>query len=215
MYKTKIKAWNLRKYLKEYEAQQIIDGEIPASETAHVPAVAREPEEVVKRAARAQNQPSPTALESSVSKSFPSQTSDAMLPCTPPRDVVAAPQGFRVNGVAEQFLFNLRAWTHDAFVFGHWDTKLSAQHHSGRQASRLLSSNLTAGTNLYEKGKQQLAWTYWNRAVANFHSPNLFKTWYHETPIRLLFEVGRVAHSGHGHITTVYQKLGTYLPGRG
>jgi hypothetical protein len=111
MYKTKIKAWNLRKYLTEYEAQQIIDGEIPASETAHVPAVARESEEVVKRAARApkrkrarersQNQPSPTALESSVSKSFPSQTSDAMLPCTPPRDVVAVPQGFRVNGVAE------------------------------------------------------------------------------------------------------------------
>jgi hypothetical protein len=213
MYKTKIKAWNLRKYLKEYEAQQIIDGKIPASETAPVPAVAKEPEEAVKRAARslkrkrarerAQNQPSPTALESSVSKPFPSQTSDAMLPCTPPRDVVAAPQGFRVNGVAEQFLFNLRAWTHDAFVFGHWDTKLSAQHHSGRQASRLLSSNLTAGTNLYEKGKQQLAWIYWNRAVANFHSPDLFKTWYHETPIRLLFEVGRVAHSGHGQLAAI------------
>lgn len=213
MYKTRIRAWKLRKYIKKDVARQIADGEIPASEANHLPSLAGEPEELVKRAARnlkrrrvrerSLTQHLPTTSESPVSQSFPSQTSDAIAPWRPPWEAVAAPQGFRVTGAAEQLLSNIQAWTHEGFVSGHWDTNLSSQHHSGRHASRTLSSDLTAATNLFEKGNRELAWTYWQRAVASFKSPDLFKTWYHETPIHLLFEVGRVAHRGHEQLAAI------------
>lgn len=215
MYKTKIKAWNLRKYLKEDEAQQIVDGEIASSGAIHA---ANDPEEVQRKAARSlqrrrarrrartQSQPSPTASEESFpSPISPSQSSNAMVPWTSPRQPFATLQfdSFHPTGVTEQFLFNLRKWTHDAYVFGHWDTQVFSQHHSGRQASRLLSSNLTAGINLFENGKQELAWTHWNRAFTSFQSPTLFTSYYHEIPMSLLFMVGRVAHSGHDQLASL------------
>ncbi|KIX07052.1 uncharacterized protein Z518_05029 [Rhinocladiella mackenziei CBS 650.93] len=229
MYKNKIKAWNLRKYLKEDEAQQILEGEIP--ETGAI-ATAGDPEEVKKRAARSiqrkrarqrariqipsPDQPSPMALALSPSPltpttpSSPMEPSGALVPSMTLGEAVTTPQldHFRVTGVTitEQFLRNLRRWTHDAYVFGHWDMQQSAKHHSGRRASRLLSSSLTAGINLFENKKEELAWTHWNRAFASFQSSDLFKTWYHEIPMSLLFEVGRVAHSGHDQLAALLLK---------
>jgi len=118
--------------------------------------------------------------------------------------IVPAPEFHHVTGADERFLLNLRKWTHEAFVYGKWDTPISSQHHSGRHASRVLSSDLTAGTELFAKGKQQLAWEYWRRASSRFHSPDLFKTWYHETPLRLLFEVGRLAHRNHHQLAATF-----------
>jgi hypothetical protein len=87
-----------------------------------------------------------------------------------------------------------------------WDVQLSAQHQNGRRASRLLSSYLTSGITLFESGKQHLAFGHWDRAFAGFQSPNLFKSWYHDIPMRLLFEVGRVAHSGHQNLAAILLK---------
>ena len=99
--------------------------------------------------------------------------------------------------MSERFLFNLRDYTHEACVYGHWNPEALSKHYSGRQASRSLSSDLMAGTKRFENGKQDLAKFHWARALASLQNPDLFRTWYHETPIRLLFEVGRVAHHGH------------------
>jgi hypothetical protein len=67
----------------------------------------------------------------------------------------------------------------------------------------MFSSYLKAGTNLIENGKPELAFNQWNRAFASFSSPNLFQSWYHEIPMSLLFEVGRVAHSGHSPLAAM------------
>ncbi|RMZ82255.1 hypothetical protein DV738_g1909, partial [Chaetothyriales sp. CBS 135597] len=108
----------------------------------------------------------------------------------------------RLSPAAEQFLINLRAWTHDAFMSGQWDSKSSSRHHNGRRASRTWASDLTAGASLFRKGRKDLAWKYWRMAVAGFNNPDLFKTWYYETPIRLLFEMGRLVHEGHDRLVS-------------
>lgn len=113
--------------------------------------------------------------------------------------------------VDERFLFNLRNYTHEACVFGHWNPQALTKHYSGRQASRLLSSELTAGTKLFESGKQRLAELHWDRALKSLQNPHLFTTWYHETPIRLLFEIGRVSHLGHEKLaSTLIQNIKTH-----
>ena len=178
---------------------------MPASHSHRAvdPAVAR------KRAFRSQQRRrargrAHTEIQTPSAASSSSQLSSTSLVSSPPSQsmhergiVVPAPEFYRVTGADERFLLNLRKWTHEAFVHGKWDTQISVQHHSGRHASRVLSSDLTAGTELFAKGKHQLAWEYWRRASARFRSPDLFKTWYHETPLRLLFEVGRLAHRNH------------------
>ena len=205
MFKNKIKAWGLRKYLKEDEALQIIEGE---ATNGGVPAEA-DAEDIRERAERslkrkrarqrAHTQPSPLASTASPLQVSVSPVSQAVVPFTPPAPafVVPQPEPVRITGVAEQFLFNLRNWTHEAFVRGHWEQQSSNQLERGRQASRVLSSSLNSGINLFQNGKTQLAWKEWNRAVAGFQNPELFKSWYYEIPLALLFEVSRVAQSGH------------------
>jgi len=110
----------------------------------------------------------------------------------------------------ETFLFNLRNYTHEACIFGHWNPQALAKHYSGRQASRLFSSELTAGTKLSENGKKGLAKLHWDRALKGLQNHNLFTTWYHETPIRLLFEIARLAALGHMELaSTLLQDIKT------
>ncbi|KIW23121.1 uncharacterized protein PV07_11347 [Cladophialophora immunda] len=232
MYKNKIKHWGLRKYLKEGEAKQIMEGEVPtASRDLDLDALKKKAERALKRkrnrkssSSNAQASPpasppasptaSPLASEPSPSASSPpppSPVCEAVVQWSKPAEplptiVVPPPERFRVVNVAEQFLFNLRGWTHDAFVHGDWDTLSSTQHHRGRQASRLLSSSLTAGINLFDNGKPTLAWAQWGKAFAGFQNPELFKSWYYEIPMALLFEVGRVAVSGHHQLAAVLLK---------
>ena len=211
MYKNKVKEWRLSKYLKADKAQQILDGTLSANETASEPALTVD-EDAVKRAERSLKRKRarertqshlPPPVDSAIHAEPESYIESPITPninmAVPWRteQPTSVPQNLRISEAGEKFLLNLRKWTHDAFLSGQWDTKLSAKHHSGRQASRSLSMDLTAGTNLFKKGKEQLAWTYWKRANANFGNPDLFKTWYYETPIRLLFEMGRLVHDGH------------------
>ncbi|KIW15437.1 hypothetical protein PV08_05483 [Exophiala spinifera] len=150
------------------------------------------------------------ATESLVSWS-PVEASDSLVPWSPAEStILSSPvtlDSIRLPaGITEQFLFNLRAWTHEACSRGVWDLQLSAQHQSGRRASRLLSSYLTSGITLFESGKSQLAFEHWGQAFAGFKSPNLFTSWYHDIPMRLLFEVGRVAQSGHKPLAAMLLK---------
>ncbi|KIX98832.1 uncharacterized protein Z520_05293 [Fonsecaea multimorphosa CBS 102226] len=212
MYKNKIKAWGLRKYLKEGEAKQIIEGEVPTTRRdLDLDVLKRKAERALKRKrSRKSSQPqaspqaSPLASESAPTALSPAAFPDsqALVPYNQPAEmrqafVVPSPDGFRIASVAEQFLFNLRGWTHDAFIHGDWDAMSTTRHNRGRQASRMLSSSLTAGINLFENGKQDLAWAQWGKAFAGFQNPELFKSWYYEIPMALLFEVSRVAVSGH------------------
>ncbi|OAL37507.1 hypothetical protein AYO20_03356 [Fonsecaea nubica] len=217
MYKNKIKSWGLRKYLKEGEAKQIMEGEVPTtSRDLDLDSLKRKAERALKRKrSRKSSQPqaSPFASELSPTASSPppSPASEAVVPYSKPTEalqtiVVPSPEGFRIASVAEQFLFNLRGWTHDAFVHGDWDAMSSTQHNRGRQASRLLSSSLTAGINLFDNGKQDLAWAQWGKAFAGFQNSELFKSWYYEIPMALLFEVGRVAFSGHRQLAELLLK---------
>ncbi|KAJ9615446.1 hypothetical protein H2200_001521 [Cladophialophora chaetospira] len=217
MFKNKIKAWNLRKYLKEDEAKQIIDGEAPvvngAFQAADEDEIRERAERSLKRKRarqRALTQPSPLASGASgasPSPMPPSPTTNgaAMVPWSAARPSMTHPplENFTMTDVAERFLLDLRKWTHSAFIHGSWDTALSSQHTAGRQAGRLLSSSLTAGINLFESGKHELAWKEWNRAFAGFQNPELFKSWYYEIPMSLLHEVARVTHSGHAPVATM------------
>ena len=219
MYKNKVKEWGMSKYLKADKAQQILDGKLSAEEISRERTLTVEHEDTVKRAERSikrkraregtqrarertQSYVPPIAselhaepesyIESPITPSF-----NTAAPWAAGEQSLSVPQSSQGSKASEEFLLNLRKWLHDAFLSGQWDMKESAKHHSGRQASRSLSTDLTAGTNLFKKGKEQLAWKYWKRASANFQNPDLFKTWYHETPIRLLFEMDRLVHDGH------------------
>ncbi|KAJ9498581.1 hypothetical protein LTR99_007968 [Exophiala xenobiotica] len=227
-YKNKIKEWDLRKYFKADEAQQIVNGDMSTTRAIRT---ASDPEEARKRAARSlkrhtarqrnreANQTSPEPSEPSepstppLVMSSPVDACDTLTLCSPSAgalSVLSSPitiESIRLpTGITEQFLFNLRAWTHEACSRGEWDVQLSARHQSGRRASRLLSSYLTSGITLFENGKQHLAFGHWQRAFDGFQSPNLFKSWYHDIPMRLLFEVGRVAHSGHHGLAAILLK---------
>lgn len=101
--------------------------------------------------------------------------------------------------IIDYFLVNLRRWTHEAFVSGHWEGA-AMKHNKGRHASRRLASDLQAGIRLQEQGNSESAWLHWRQAFAHFQDGELFKTWYHETPVRLLFEVSRIHHQGHSEL---------------
>ena len=216
MFKNKIKAWNLRKYLKEDEAKLIIEAE---STNRTVPAggdgddIKERAERSLKRKRarqRANTVASPILSTSSPIQLPVSPVSQAVVPFTPPPSTFAVPppEPVRLTGVAEKFLYNLRSWTHEAFLKGHWEQQSSAQLklRRGRQASRVLSSSLNSGISLFQNGKQQLAWKEWNRAIASFKNPELFKSWYYEIPLSLLFEVSRVAQSGHAPLGSMLLK---------
>jgi hypothetical protein len=199
----RIKAWGLRKYLKEDEAKLIIEGEAPPTNGAFqsngdAEDIKERAERSLKRKRarqRAQTQPSPlpaaTSPVSSAVVPFKASGTPALLPPL---------ENFSLTDVGERFLLDLRKWTHEAFVQGSWDTALASQHNQGRRASRFLSSSLTAGLNLFDSGKHDLAWKEWNRAFAGFRNPELFKSWYYEIPMSLLHEVSRVQHSGHPRV---------------
>ena len=201
MFKNKIKAWGLRKYLKEDEAFRIVEGEAPAEGDDADDIKERAARSLKRKQARkrAHTQPSPLLPPTSPVQLPLPPLSQAVVPFTPPQAnfVAPTPEPVRITGVAEQFLFNLRTWTHDAFVQGHWEQRSSSQLRRGRQASRVLTSSLNSGINLFQNGKTQLAWRQFDRAVAGFQNPELFKSWYYEIPLALLFEVSRVAQSGH------------------
>jgi hypothetical protein len=142
--------------------------------------------------------PSSSYTESSiVAEPSPIKT-EPTVPFSPVR--VQAQRQYSLVGVAaiDDFLKHLRAWTHEAFVTKKWErSQTNDKHQRGRHASRLLASDLQAGIKLMEQKRADLAWVHWKKAVAHFSNKDLFKTWYHETPVRLLFEVSRVAHSGY------------------
>lgn len=185
MFKNKIKAWNLRKYLKEDEAKLIVDGETHATNGSFQ--TGDDPEEIKERAERslkrkrarqrAQTQPSLLAPGSSPATLPPSPTTNATAlvhwPASRPSATLPPLENFNLMDVSERFLLDLRKWTHSAFINGSWDSALSSQHFKGKQAGRLLSSSLTAGINLFENGKHELAWKEWNRAFAGFQNPEL------------------------------------------
>ncbi|KAK6365407.1 uncharacterized protein PV06_03008 [Exophiala oligosperma] len=235
IFKNKIKEWGLRKYLKGDEAQQIVNGELPVSKAIRTTVdpnetLRRAARSVRRRRARqkarardrgssevsdASSPPvltlSPVEASDSMVSWSPTEASDSLVPWSPAdSSILSSPitiESIRLPaGMTEQFLFNLRAWTHEACSRGVWDKQVSAQHQSGRRASRLLSSYLTSGITLFESGKQQLAFGHWDQAFAGFQSANLFTSWYHDIPMRLLFEVGRVAQSGHKPLAAILLK---------
>lgn len=123
------------------------------------------------------------------------------MPFSPTQESVSSKiDSLQVMNPNERFIANLRRWTHEACIQGHWNDLPSDEHQSGREASRSFSANLTAGIDLYKEGKEDLAWPYWNRAFTSFKE-ELLKTWYYETPMRLLFELARLAHSNHIDLT--------------
>ncbi|ETI26301.1 hypothetical protein G647_03078 [Cladophialophora carrionii CBS 160.54] len=208
MFKNRIKAWKLRKYLKEDEAKMIVEGEGPSTNGADPEDMRERAERSLKRKRarqRAQSQLSPLPTTTSPLPLPPSPTTSVVVPWGPPRQSIVLPplDRFKITDTMERFLLDLRRWTHSAFIHGSWDSALSSQHNDGRQASRLLSSSLTAGINLFENGKHDLAFKEWDRALASFKNPRLFESWYYEIPMSLLHEVGRVAHSGHAPIASL------------
>lgn len=82
----------------------------------------------------------------------------------------------------------------------HWDFESSQKNVIGRKALRELSLDLTAGAKYYEEGKAPRANRLWNRALEKASKQKLLDTWYYETPIALLFELGRLVHKGHQEI---------------
>ncbi len=139
MFKNKIKAWNLRKYLKEDEAKMIVDGDVPGTSGSYQ--VGDDSEDIRERAERslkrkrarqrAHTQPSPLASESSPAPLPPSPTTNgaAMVPYSAARPSVTLPplENFNITDISERFLLDLRKWTHYAFIHGSWDTALSSQ----------------------------------------------------------------------------------------
>lgn len=98
----------------------------------------------------------------------------------------------------------LRLYTHEACVEGrHWDPESAEKNIVGRKALRELSLDLTAAVKSFEEGRQQRANRLWGRALEKASKPQLLDTWYFETPIALLFELGRLVHSGHGNIAAL------------
>ncbi|RMZ85368.1 hypothetical protein DV737_g807, partial [Chaetothyriales sp. CBS 132003] len=220
MYKNKVKDWGLSKYLKAEQALQIVNG-ASSNDNSSIPVsqddtLKRAKKSLKRKRARERAQVQASSLtpdlceepESYARDNLVSPTStgpqNATIPRTWPRPASpkAAQPMPRLSEAAEEFLLNLRKWTHDAFLSGQWDSKSSSRHHSGRKASRTWASDLTAGTNLFKKGHGTLAWKYWRMAAASFENPDLFKTWYYETPIRLLFEMGRLVHDGHAPLAS-------------
>lgn len=82
----------------------------------------------------------------------------------------------------------------------HWDFESSQKNVDGRKALRELSLDLTAGAKYFEEGKAPRANRLWNRALERASNQKLLDTWYYETPIALLFELGRLVHKGHQDI---------------
>ncbi|RMD39338.1 hypothetical protein DV735_g5797, partial [Chaetothyriales sp. CBS 134920] len=227
MYKNKVKDWSLSKYLKAEQAQQIVNEALNSGEPDGDSSISGGQNETLRRARKslkrkwarekAQIQASTGAqaspLRPELCEEPESYTRESLV-----SPIAAGLQNHSISGstwsartessqsatsmprlshAAEQFLINLRRWTNDAFMSGQWDSKSSSRHHNGRRASRAWASDLTAGVSLYSKGRIDLAWKYWHLAGARFNNPDLFKTWYYETPIRLLFEIGRLVHDGH------------------
>lgn len=257
MYKNRIKAWGLSKYLKENEAERILtqgDATEEEQRAAQRSQIRRRTREAGKQKSQhgrhqsnASEEPPPPQLQAVQQRPLPERpptlnvtppipsaysqppphlttstplSAHAQAPMTDasfmtepsPIQTDAPPMNWSaptvpptstttrhgsVSGVIDQFLINLRRWTHEAFVSRHWERSASSQHTKGRHASRLLASDLQAGIKFAEQHNNELAWVHWRRAVAHFQNRELFKTWYHETPVRLLFEVSRIHHSGY------------------
>lgn len=204
MYKTKFKAWNLAKYIKSGEAEQIVNGGEPVRQCVRPDADLEHTrvraERAVKRrrlsrpATTQQHMPMRPEPAAGLTQTSP-QMESAVVLYTHSQHIGVTPQISNPSiEVMERFLFNLRDYTNEAYVSGHWNAKTRITHSNGRQASRQLSSELTAGTALSKNGSQQLAQRHWTRALATLRDPDLLKTWYHETPIRLLFEIARLVH---------------------
>lgn len=246
MYKNRIKAWGLSKYLTQSQAESIVQGDGPAekkqqaersmvrrrtrqqtgrprsqtierpssnnSDGTPPPPVQQQPlppRPIVLDVTPPTPQPPPpqppaTQQIPSITTHNPSFTSTAFV--TEPSPISTEPpttypqnQGYRtgsLSSVLDLFLLNLRAWTHEAYMSGHWEGN-AGKHSKGRHASRRLASDLQAGIKLLEQNNTDSAWRHWRQAVAHFQDGELFKTWYHETPVRLLFEVSRIHHGGH------------------
>ncbi|RMZ89141.1 hypothetical protein DV736_g3618, partial [Chaetothyriales sp. CBS 134916] len=218
MYKNKVKDWGLSKYLKAEQAQQIInsagdpDGDSSLSGGQDDTLKKRAQKSLKRKRAREKAQTQASSVTPDLCDEPESYAHDHLVSPTSagPQNPTfpgmwtrpESPKGAPPSEAAEKYLFNLRIWTHDAFMSGQWDSKSSSRHHSGRKASRTWASDLTAGTNLFKKGHGDLAWKYWRMAAASFENPDLFKTWYYETPIRLLFEMGRLVHDGHAPLAS-------------
>ena len=113
------------------------------------------------------------------------------------------PPPFQITTIDEKLLFGVYNHIHEAFLKDLWDPQQSTKHNAGRQAARSLASELAAGRSFFEKGKYGHANNQWQKAIDCFKNPDLLNTWYHETPIRLLFELGRMVHTKHERVAQV------------
>lgn len=211
-WKNQIKKWGLRKYLKGNEAQQILDGTIPANQLL---AANNDREEAMRRAERSlkrkrtrirnQTETEDMVTNSSIGSSShdSGDESTAMVLRATSQGPTSPLASIHTSSVFEKVLYNIRQYTHEAHMLGHFDSLSTPHHLKGRQAARSLASELSAGRSLSEKGKKQQALVRWGRAQACLQNPDLWNTWYHETPIRLLFEIGRLAHSRHGKVASM------------
>ena len=218
MYKNKIKDWGITKYLKADVAERL-------AKSKSSPDADRAQRSMMRRKARLSTsskkpnekpienpQPllaKPTTTLSVVPPGTTSITGDPMsssytespiktemkTPWEPPPNVRR--DTIDINGVNDQFILNFRRWTHEAYISGKFERSNSTEHEKGRHVSREFASDLQAGLNYQKQGKTELAWVHWRAANRRFENPDLFSTWYHETPIRLLFELARIQTSGY------------------
>src|ERR1700761_6656533 len=97
MFKNKIKVWGLRKYLKEDEALQIIEGEAangmlpPGGEAEDIKERAERALKRKRARKRAHTQPSPLAHTASPVQLPTSPISQAVVPFAPPQRALAVP----------------------------------------------------------------------------------------------------------------------------
>lgn len=224
MYKNRIKAWGITKYLKKEQAEQLAKSDSTDKDRAQRSLSRRKARENMReKQQREKSTPSdeedarpgsnsaatfnvkpPIALTQTshittnnyVAEPSPIQTEPAR-PWTPPASLPRRPTLDGTMPVLDHLLVNFRRWTHEAVISGHWERAASTQHEKARHVSRLLASDLQAGMKYMEQDKPQMAWIHWRSANRRFQDKDLFNTWYHETPIRLLFEIARIRVSGH------------------
>jgi tetratricopeptide (TPR) repeat protein len=225
MYKNRIKSWGITKYLKKEEAEKLAKAEGAERDRAQRSIIRRKARESTKgklhneKSTGSDEEPHPELPQTTtplnvrppldnshvsqftssniVAEPSPIQT-ETPRPWEPPPSLPRRPTlDGSMPAPVKDLLVALRRWTHEAVISGHWERSASTQHEKARHVSRQLASDLQAGLKYMEQGKVEMVWVHWRSAIRRFENPDLFKTWYHETPIRLLFEIARIKESGH------------------
>lgn len=215
--------WGLAKNFKVHEAQQIASGNLPSTprvRSLRPDDLRRKAERSLKRAqARRQNATNNSHTndhdpQSSRSPEATQSSRQALLivaPHRPQLSQIESPLRIKPSTKSFELLFQkLRLYTHQACVEGrHWDPESSHKNAVGRMALRELSLDLTAGVKSHEERNHQRANKLWSRALDKASKPDLLDTWYYETPINILFELGRLVHKGHDAVADMLMKTVT------